>query len=136
MANDATPNVLFDNNRDGTFSEIGLKAGLAYNEYGEEEAGMGVSGGDYDGDGDLDLYITHFFRESNTFYHNDGQGHFKDITTQIGLEEPHAWNAGGGAPNFSTMTGTAIWIYSSLTAMSIRRRLALLRALPTPSAIS
>lgn len=100
VANDATPNVLFDNNRDGTFSEIGLKAGIAYNEYGEEEAGMGVSGGDYDADGDLDLYITHFFRESNTFYRNDGPGHFKDVTAQTGLEEPTLGMLGWGTQFF------------------------------------
>ena len=88
VANDATPNVLFRNNGNSTFTEIGLVAGVAYNANGDEEAGMGVSGGDYDNDGDIDFYVTHFFRESNTLYRNDGQGHFKDITAQIGLQEP------------------------------------------------
>ena len=100
VANDATPNVLFNNNSDGTFTEMGLKAGIAYNEYGEEEAGMGISGGDFDADGDLDLYITHFFRESNTFYRNDGQGFFKDITAQAGLEGPTLAMLGWGTQFF------------------------------------
>ena len=100
VANDATPNLIFRNNGNSTFSEIGLVAGVAYNAGGEEEAGMGVSGGDYDNDGDLDLYVTHFFRESNTLYRNDGQGIFKDITAQTGLEEPTLAKLGWGTQFF------------------------------------
>ncbi len=99
VANDATPNVIFRNDG-GTFSEIGLMAGVAYNANGEEEAGMGVSGGDYDRDGDLDLYVTHFFRESNTLYRNNGQGHFKDITARTGLEENTLATLGWGTQFF------------------------------------
>ena len=60
VANDETPNVLFQNQGDGTFQDIALVAGVAYNGDGDVEAGMGADFGDYDQDGDPDLYVTHF----------------------------------------------------------------------------
>jgi enediyne biosynthesis protein E4 len=81
VANDETPNVLFDNNGDGTFSDIALFAGTAYNGEGDAEAGMGVDAGDYDNDGDADLYVTHFFRETNTLYRNESQRPSQDTIT-------------------------------------------------------
>ena len=96
VANDKTPNEIFRNNGNSTFTEVGLLSGVAYNAQGVEEAGMGVAGGDYDGDGDMDLYVTHFFRESNTLYNNGGQGVFEDLTTQAGLEEPTLGRMGWG----------------------------------------
>ena len=100
VANDKTPNLIFRNNGNGTFTETGLQAGVAYNALGEEEAGMGIGAGDYDGDGDIDLYVTHFFRESNTLYRNDGQGRFEDITSQVGLEAPTLGKLGWGTQFF------------------------------------
>ena len=100
VANDKTPNLIFRNNGNGRFSEIGLKAGVAYNAQGEEEAGMGIGAGDYDGDGDTDLYVTHFFRESNTLYQNDGSGRFQDVTRLVGLEEPTLEMLGWGTAFF------------------------------------
>ena len=100
IANDKTPNLIFSNDGDGTFTEIGLRAGVAYNAQGQEEAGMGVAAGDYDFDGDVDLYVTHFFRESNTFYRNDAKGHFEDVTRQIGLELPTLSMLGWGTGFF------------------------------------
>ena len=88
VANDETPNVLFQNNGDGTFEDVALLAGVAYNADGDEEAGMGVDFGDFDNDGDEDLYVTNFFRETNTLYENEGQGTFMDITTLAGLAAP------------------------------------------------
>ena len=88
VANDETPNVLFQNNGDGTFEDVALLAGVAYNADGDEEAGMGVDFGDFDNDGDEDLYVTNFFRETNTLYENEGQGTFLDITTLAGLAAP------------------------------------------------
>ena len=88
VANDETPNVLFQNNSDGTFEDVALLAGVAYNADGDEEAGMGVDFGDFDNDGDEDLYVTNFFRETNTLYENEGQGTFMDITTMAGLAAP------------------------------------------------
>ncbi len=88
VANDETPNVLFANNGDGTFTDVALLAGVAYNAEGEEEAGMGVDFGDFDNDGDPDLYVTNFFRETNTLYKNDGRDTFSDITAAAGLAAP------------------------------------------------
>ena len=88
VANDETPNVLFRNDGDGTFTDVAVISGVAYNEDGDEEAGMGVAAADYDNDGDTDLYVTHFFQESNTLYNNDGSGNFNDVTASSGLGAP------------------------------------------------
>ena len=85
VANDETPNVLFQNQGDGTFQDVALIAGVAYNGDGDVEAGMGVDFGDYDQDGDPDLYVTHFFTETNTLYRNEGGVRFSDVTTTAGL---------------------------------------------------
>ena len=85
VANDETPNVLFQNQGDGTFQDVALIAGVAYNGDGDVEAGMGVDFGDYDQDGDPDLYVTHFFTETNTLYRNEGGARFSDVTTTAGL---------------------------------------------------
>ena len=84
VANDETPNVLFKNLSDGTFKDVALLSGVAYNGDGDTEAGMGVDAGDYDNDGDFDLYVTHFFTETNTLYNNNN-GRFTDVTTLAGL---------------------------------------------------
>ena len=88
VANDETPNALFDNRGDGTFAEVGIERGAAYNADGEAESGMGVDAADYDNDGDLDVYVTNFYRESNTLYRNDGRGFFADATAASGLALP------------------------------------------------
>ncbi|MBM3281012.1 MAG: CRTAC1 family protein [Candidatus Handelsmanbacteria bacterium] len=85
VANDETPNLLFHNNGDGTFTDIAMEAGVAYNGEGDEEAGMGIDAGDCDNDGDADLHKTNFFRESNTLYRNEGNNRFSDVTSQQGL---------------------------------------------------
>ncbi len=85
VANDQTPNVLFQNKGDSTFDDVALVSGVAYSSDGDEEAGMGVDFGDFDNDGDDDLYVTNFFRESNTLYRNGG-GRFADFTVEAGIE--------------------------------------------------
>ena len=87
VANDGMMNFLYEN-RGGQFVENGLAAGGRYNRDGRAEAGMGVDAGDIDGDGHLELVVTNFSRETNTLYHNDGQGRFEDITPRAGLAEP------------------------------------------------
>ena len=72
VANDETPNVLFYNKGDGTFKDVALLAGVAYNADGDTEAVWGVDFADYDNDGDPDLWLTHFFSETNTLYRNEG----------------------------------------------------------------
>ena len=88
IANDETPNVLFRNNADGTFADVARDYGVAYNADGEEESGMGVDAADYDGDGDIDIYITNFYRETNTLYRNERPGWFVDATDVSGLAAP------------------------------------------------
>jgi hypothetical protein len=80
VANDSTPNFLYHNNGDGTFKDIGFSSGTAVNENGSEQGSMGVTLGDYDHDGKLDLFITNFDDDYNTLYHNDGKGSFTDVS--------------------------------------------------------
>lgn len=80
VANDSTPNFLYHNNGDGTFKEIAFPAGVAVNENGSEQGSMGVTLGDYDHDGRLDLFVTNFDDDYNVLYHNDGRGSFTDVS--------------------------------------------------------
>jgi len=80
VANDSTPNFHYRNKGNGTFEEIGFTAGTAVNENGSEQGSMGVTVGDYDHDGKLDLFITNFADEYNTLYHNDGSNSFTDVS--------------------------------------------------------
>ena len=61
---------------------------------------MGVDAGDYDNDGDYDLYVTHFFRETNTLYRNEGGGRFADATVVSGLAAPTVSLLGWGTRFF------------------------------------
>jgi hypothetical protein len=88
VVNDSTPKQLYINKGDGTFEEVGYPSGVALNENGREQAGMGLAVGDYDNDGRLDFHITNFSDDSNVLYHNDGEGNFTDLTFQAGLGEP------------------------------------------------
>jgi enediyne biosynthesis protein E4 len=85
VACDSTPSLLFMNNHDGTFREEGVIRGVALNEDGMEQAGMGVGIGDYDLDGHLDLFKTHFADDTNALYHNDGTGNFTEVTNAARL---------------------------------------------------
>jgi hypothetical protein len=85
VACDSTPSLLFLNNRDGTFRERGLENGVALNEDGKEQAGMGLGIGDFDTDGHLDIFKTHFSADTNILYKNNGKGSFRDVTTRAGL---------------------------------------------------
>ena len=80
VANDSTPNFHYRNNGDGTFKEIGFTAGTAVNENGSEQGCMGVTAGDYDHDGKIDLFVTNFADEYNTLYHNDAANSFTDVS--------------------------------------------------------
>ncbi|HEX8163593.1 MAG TPA: CRTAC1 family protein [Pyrinomonadaceae bacterium] len=84
VVNDSTPKLLYINKGDGTFREVGYVSGVALNENGREQAGMGLGVGDYDNDGRVDFYVTNFSDDSNTLYHNDGGGSFTDLTFQTG----------------------------------------------------
>lgn len=109
LANDEFPNNLLLNqgpDADGrvTFRDDALLAGAAMNHEGKAEAGMGVNAGDFDNDGDEDLFVSHLDQETNTLYLNDGQGGFRDHTVETGL----------GTPSFdSTGFGTAFFDYDN-----------------------
>jgi enediyne biosynthesis protein E4 len=85
IANDTWPNFLFLNNHDGTFKDVSMVSGLAASEDGRYEAGMGIDAADVDGDGLLDVYITHLDLELNRLYHNEGDGTFTDATYRSGI---------------------------------------------------
>ncbi len=85
IANDTWPNFLFQNNGNGTFTDNSLISGLAASEDGRYEAGMGIDAADVDGDGLLDVYITHLDFELNRLYHNNGDGTFTDVTYSSGI---------------------------------------------------
>ena len=85
VANDSTPNLLFHNNGNGTFSEQGLITGAALSGDGREQAGMGVDAGDYNGDGFLDLVVTNFSHDYTTLYENSALGLFTDVAYSSGL---------------------------------------------------
>lgn len=84
VCNDTTSNFLFVNSGEG-FRERALDLGVALNSSGDAEASMGVEVGDSDGDGRLDLFLTHFTNESNTMYQNIGPAGFRDVTNTVGL---------------------------------------------------
>ncbi len=100
VANDSTRNFLFRNEGDGTFAEVGVLAGVAYNEQGRTQAGMGVAAGDLDGDARLDLVVTNLDFETNTFYRNLGGGLFEDVTATSGLAGPSITKVGFGVVSF------------------------------------
>jgi len=85
VANDESPNQLWINQGDGTFTDRALMAGAALSSEGKVQGGMGVLAEDFDRDGDNDLFISHFLDESNTLYSNDGHGTFEDRSYVSGL---------------------------------------------------
>jgi len=85
VACDSTPSILYHNNHDGTFSDVAVVAGAAFNEDGRAQAGMGSTAADYDGDGNLDIFKTNFSDDTSTLYHNNGDGTFSDATFPAGL---------------------------------------------------
>ena len=85
VANDSTPSSLYHNNGDGTFTDVGVQAGVAYSSEGLEQAGMGTDFADYDNDGWGDLVKGNFSDDVKNLYHNNHDGTFTDMTYRAGL---------------------------------------------------
>ncbi len=85
IACDSTPSILYRNNKDGTFTDVAAEAGVAFDEDGREQAGMGSTSADYDGDGHLDLFKTNFSDDTSSLYHNNGDGTFTSKIFEAGL---------------------------------------------------
>jgi hypothetical protein len=85
VACDSAASILYHNRRDGTFEDVGLASGTAFNEDGEPQAGMGVAAADYDHDGNLDILKTNFSDDSPNLYRNKGDGAFSDRVFPAGL---------------------------------------------------
>jgi hypothetical protein len=97
VAVDSMPSILFQNNHDGTFTDIAVQAGCAYNADGHEQAGMGIGVADYDCDGWLDIFKTNFADDTCDLYHNNGDGTFTDLSfdSGIGINNNYvAWGCG------------------------------------------
>ncbi len=115
VACDSTPSLLFRNNHDGTFTEEGLESGVALNEDGQEQAGMGLGIGDFACEGYLDVFKTHFTEDTPALYRNNGKGSFRDVTIRSGLGVETrfiSWGAGivdldnDGLPDLFWVTGS------------------------------
>jgi len=111
VANDSTANTMLRNEGDGTFTDVGRLSGTDYNGEGKSEACMGVDSGDYDEDGDLDLYVVNFQQESNTLYRNDGGGFFTDVSTRSGAGEPSRAKLGFGCAFLDVDLDTDLDLY-------------------------
>jgi hypothetical protein len=85
VACDSTPSILYHNNQDGTFTDVAVTAGAAFNEDGKEQAGMGSTVGDFNGDGKLDIFKTNFSDDTSTLLRNNGDGTFDDVTLAAGI---------------------------------------------------
>ncbi len=96
IANDGQPNHLWINQKNGTFKEEAVVRGAAYNGVGQAQAGMGIAVGDVNGDGLLDLFVTHLTKEGNTLWRQGPPGLFRDQTVQAGFMNPAARGTGFG----------------------------------------
>ncbi|HEY7314211.1 MAG TPA: CRTAC1 family protein [Gemmataceae bacterium] len=96
VANDGKPNHLWINQKNGTFKEEAVLRGLAYNGMGQAQAGMGIALGDVDGDGLLDLFVTHLTEEGNTLWRQGPVGLYRDESAPAGFMKPGARGTGFG----------------------------------------
>ena len=97
VASDSTAAILYRNNGDGTFTDVGIPSGAALSEQGAPQAGMGVAAGDFNGDGRLDLFKTHFADDIPALYRAVGRGRFEDVATAAGLAVQNRYVEWGAA---------------------------------------
>jgi hypothetical protein len=114
VACDSSASTLYRNNHDGTFTDVAVEAGCAYSEDGQAQAGMGVATGDYNGDGLVDIFKTHFSDDLPALYKNSGRGFFEDASRASGFDITRyvEWGAGlvdfdnDGWPDVLIVTGS------------------------------
>ncbi len=115
VASDSTPSLFLRNKHNSTFAEEGAERGVAFSADGAEQAGMGVAVGDYNLDGNLDIFKTHFSDDTNVLYRNEGASNFTDVTVPagFGVETRHiCWGTGfadfdnNGWPDLAVVTGS------------------------------
>jgi hypothetical protein len=94
VGNDSNPNYFYRNKHDGTFEEVGVASGVAFSADGKEMSSMGVAVGDYDHDGNMDIFITTFANDNYILFHNDGAGLFTDVSYAAGIGEATVPNLG------------------------------------------
>jgi hypothetical protein len=100
VADDTTPNHLYHNDHNGTFTDVGMLSGAAVSGDGVAFGSMGVTWGDYDHDGRLDLFVTEFAEQPNVLYHNLGERGFEDVGVQAGVGTPSIPYVGWGTSFF------------------------------------
>lgn len=135
VAVDSQPSILYRNNRNGTFTDVGLEAGVALSEDGREQSGMGSAAGDFDGDGRLDLVKTNFIEDTSNLYRNKGDGLFEDIAQSTGMAPNRnymGWGVGfldvdnDGWPDIFIVNGHVYPELESRAASSFYRQRAIL----------
>ena len=100
VGNDGMPNQLWMNQKNGTFKDLAFLNGAAVNGAGNSEASMGIDAGDFDNDGDEDLFITNWLAQMNILYLNTGNGVFEDRKAASGLGSPSLARTGFGTAWF------------------------------------
>jgi hypothetical protein len=114
VACDSTASILYRNNHDGTFTDVALESAAAYSEDGQAQAGMGLATGDYNGDGYIDIFKTHFADDLPALYRNSGRSFFEDASREAGFDHTRyvQWGAGmidldnDGWPDILITTGS------------------------------
>jgi enediyne biosynthesis protein E4 len=129
VANDATPNQLWINQHNGTFVDEGPLSGAAFNAAGNPEGSMGVASGDYDADGDEDLFVTNIIGETFVLYTNDGSAGFEDARVRAGVAQPTAGFTGFGTDWFDYDNDGWLDLFMANGAVNVLERL---RGQPNP----
>lgn len=129
VANDGAANLLWLNQKNGKFEEAGLLSGAAYGVDGMARAGMGITAGDFDNDGDEDVLITNLTREGSTLYRNNGRGLFHDATAEFELARPSFLSTGFGVGWFDYDNDGWLDLFAANGAVTL---VAALRGTPYP----